>query len=207
MEVAMKGRKSFISLLTLALLMSFSPIAAWAQGGVILELVAQIYGATCAIGVQGYYAYIGVGNQLVVLDVSNPLNPTLIGQTDILPDSVGDVAITGNYAFVANEHGGLRVIDVSNPANPIEVGFYDTPGYAHDVVLAGNYAYVADTWGGLRVIDISNPINPTEVGIYDTPRALGVAVVGNYAYIADYEEGLRIVDVSTPANPIGDRHC
>ena len=46
--------------------------------------------------------------------------------------------------IVADEFAGLRVINVANPANPVEVGFYDTPGYAEGVAIAGSTAYVAD---------------------------------------------------------------
>ena len=40
------------------------------------------------------------------------------------------VAVSGNYAYVADGVAGLQVIDVSNPANPQRVGGYDTSGYA-----------------------------------------------------------------------------
>ena len=30
------------------------------------------------------------------------------------------------------------------PPSPVEVGYYDTPGYARGVAVSGNYAYVAD---------------------------------------------------------------
>jgi hypothetical protein len=36
------------------------------------------------------------------------------------------VAVSGNYAYVADGNAGLQVIDVSNPANPQRVGGYDT---------------------------------------------------------------------------------
>ena len=79
------------------------------------------------------------------------------------------------------------MINVANPANPVEVGFYDTPGYAHGVAIAGSIAYVADGDAGLRVIDVANPANPVEVGFYDTPGyALGVAIAGSTAYVADW---------------------
>ncbi len=98
------------------------------------------------------------------------------------------MAVTGNYAYVADGAAGLRVIDVSLPSAPAEVGFYDNPGTAYGVAVAGNYAYVSAGDAGLRVIDVSLPSAPTEVGFYDTAGifAMGVAVVGNYAYVADW---------------------
>ncbi len=104
------------------------------------------------------------------------------------------MAVSGNYAYVADADAGLQVIDVSNPANPQRVGGYDTSGYAYGVAVSGNYAYVADCDAGLQVIDVSNPANPQRVGGYDTSGyAYGVAVSGNYAYVADGDWGLMIL--------------
>jgi hypothetical protein len=65
------------------------------------------------------------------------------------------VAVSGTYAYVADNWVGLRVIDVSNPSSPREVGFYDTPGQASGVAVSGvsgSYAYVADWDGGLVIL-------------------------------------------------------
>ena len=43
------------------------------------------------------------------------------------------VAVSGNYAYVADGGAGLQVIDVSNPANCVRVGGYNTSGNASDV--------------------------------------------------------------------------
>jgi hypothetical protein len=83
-----------------------------------VELVGQIGGACLAVAVQGRYAYIGVGPRLVVLDVSNPAGPLLLGRTAVLPGLVHGVAVAGTLAYVADGEAGLRVVDVSNPASP-----------------------------------------------------------------------------------------
>ncbi len=77
-------------------------------------------------------------------------DPVLIGQWPGWPRGPAcGVAVSGNYAYVADEDAGLQVIDVSNPANPQRVGGYDTSGYANGVAVSGNYAYVADVRCGL----------------------------------------------------------
>ncbi len=108
------------------------------------------------------------------------------------------VAVSGNYAYVADNSRGLRIINIANPAAPTEAGSYDTWGYALGVAVSGNYAYVAIAFSGLRIINIENPAAPTLAGFYyDTPGvARGVAVSGNYAYVADGESGLGIYDIS-----------
>ena len=119
----------------------------------------------------------------------------------------GDVAVQGDYAYVAAE-AAFTVIDISDPAFPAQVGSWDTPGIAFGVAAAGAYAYVADAEEGLRVIDISDPAAPVEVGSWDTPGcAHGVAVAGGYAYVADGYGGLRVIDISDPAAPMEVGSC
>ena len=176
-----------------------------------VELVSQTGGAIKAVAVQGSYAYIGVGPHLVILNVSNPAQPTAVGRTGVLPDIVEGIAVSGNYAYIAGGYSGLHIFDISNPSSPTEVGVFDTPNYALGVAVAGNYAYVADGYKGLRIINVTNPAAPTEVGAYDTPAyAQQVAVAGNYAYIAEAQawdgsqwvkSSLRIINVANPAAP------
>jgi hypothetical protein len=76
---------------------------------------------------------------LQVIDVSKPANPQRVGGQDTSGQALR-VAVSGNYAYVADEAAGLQVIDVSNPASPPRVGGYDTSGEAYDVAVSGTYA-------------------------------------------------------------------
>ena len=127
--------------------------------------------------------------------------PELVGSY-VTPAWAHGVAVSGGYAYVADDIAGLRVIDVSDPSALEEVGFCDTPTQAQDVAVAGGYAYVADGITGLRVIAVSDPSAPEEVGFWDTPgEAVDVAVASGYAYVADGAAGLRVIDVSDPSAP------
>jgi len=52
------------------------------------------------------------------------------------------IAVSGNYAYVADYSAGLKVINISDPSAPTFAGSYDTPGDAINVTIAGDYAYV-----------------------------------------------------------------
>jgi hypothetical protein len=169
-----------------------------------VELVGQIGGMAKAVTVAGSYAYVGVGPRLVILHIADPANPTVIGQTPVLPGLVNGVVVAGSYAYVAAGSGGLRVFDVANPAAPVEVGVYATPDAVNGVAVVGSYAYVADFTAGLRVVNVANPAAPVEVGFYDTfGYVYGIAVAGNYAYLANSNTGLRVINVANPAAPVG----
>ena len=153
------------------------------------------------IAVVGNYAYVAGSSTggLRIVNIANPTAPSLVGFYDS-PGMALDVAVAGNYAYVADGSAGLRVINISNPAAPSAVGSY-TSAWAQRVAVVGNYAYVVAQDHGLRVLNVSNPATPTEVGSYDTPSyAIDISVSGNYAYIADYNS-VRVVNVSNPAVP------
>jgi len=154
------------------------------------------------VQVVGNYAYVAdASSGLQIIDISNPLTPTLKGNYNTSGAAYG-VQVVGNYAYIADGDPGLQIIDISNPLTPTFKGNYDTSGTAIDVQVLGNYAYVADDYKGLQIIDISNPLTPTLQGNYDTSgNAWDVQIVGNYAYVADYESGLQIIDISNPLTP------
>ncbi|HOC42782.1 MAG TPA: hypothetical protein PKJ99_07145 [Thermoanaerobaculales bacterium] len=156
-----------------------------------------------AVAIAGDHAYIAGRRELLIADVSDPSAPRPVGNVR-LPHRVWahDVAVSGSYAYVADNDSVLRVIDVSTPSAPVEVGSKHFTGDARSVAVSGSYAYVAAFRGGLWVIDVSTPSAPRLVGWVDIPgTAESVAVSGSYAYVTD-RNSLRIIEVSTPTAPV-----
>jgi hypothetical protein len=120
-----------------------------------------------------------------------------------------DVAVDGDFAYLADGDPGLKVIYIVDPTSPVQVAVCNTPGSARSVAVAGDYAYVVDTDVGLQVVDISDPVHPALLGSCDvaTSNPSGVAIAGNYAYVGDYSEGLKVVDISDPTNPVPAGGC
>jgi uncharacterized repeat protein (TIGR01451 family) len=168
----------------------------------LADLIGQMGGTMRAVAVAGNYAYVGFGLRLVVMDVSNPASPLVVGQSPFLPNVIEDIALSGNLAYVASGASGLQIIDISSPASPVRRGGYDTSGTAHAVFTAGTLTYVADGSSGLQIIDVGDPANPVRRGGYDTPEeAWDVTVTNDLAYLASGGSLLQIIDVSDPTNP------
>jgi hypothetical protein len=124
-------------------------------------------------------------------------NVEFVGSYDA-PGSAYDVAVAGNFAYVAAVSAGLRIIDVSDPAAPFEAGFYDIPAYAEGVAVAGGYTYVADTDGGLFILRLTGEDAPMFVQfIHLAPiqPQLGLELVVGLARIVD--ENLQAVAGAT----------
>lgn len=172
-----------------------------------VDIVSQFSEDVFDVAVVGSYAYIGQGQDFVVLDIIDVANPSEVGRITA-PSEVNDIAVSGNYAYLANGDNGISVVDIVTPSSPVLVGSYDTDGYARDIDVSGNYACVADS-SSLVIVDVSNPSSPTLAGTYDTIGfANGVTVSGNYAYVADDgkgifdgSNGLVTVDISNPSSP------
>ncbi|MEZ4866387.1 MAG: C13 family peptidase [Caldilineaceae bacterium] len=169
-----------------------------------VRLLSESGGAMGALFFVGSRAYLGEGYRVTVLDWSDPAQPTVLGHTPLLPDTISNLVVVDNYAYVADDRGGLRIFNMSNPAQPNQVGHYDVDGITQ-VAVAGNLALVgeryADGGGVLHLLSVQNRAAPTELGHYDSPDDIGkVVVVGNLAYFND-TSGLRILDISNPAAP------
>ena len=110
-----------------------------------------------------------------------------------------DVAVQGQYAYVADGQGVL-IVDVSTPSNLVVVGSSDAGG--RSVAVSGHYAYIAGGYASLAVVDVSNPPQPQTVGRYETPGdSWGVTASGDYAYLIVRDTGLEVVGISDPLNP------
>jgi len=198
----------------------------------------SLFGAY-GIAVQGAYAYVAaqgcltgqpcpnasVGNSLVVVDVSTPSAPTIVGSVvnSTLPAPwagtnalwhATSVAVSGNYAYVTAAYANrLTVLDISDPHNPIIVAsLLDSNRLSFDVDVAvqNGYAYVADQTNGLgrmAVVDVRNPLQPLVAGMITNSTWLNgayrVKVRGNFAYVAGlYSAAVSAIDISNPQTPL-----
>jgi hypothetical protein len=174
-----------------------------------MQVVGQIGGQSLAVAVDGSVAYLGVGPRLVTLQISDPAAPALLGESEVLPGVVRDVAVAGGVAFVAAGDAGVRTLDVSDPANPYETGTVPTLADAQLVSVQDATAFVGesrcetgDCTGGLRIADISISADGDTIGFLEMPdRVNSVFPLGAYAYVG-HRQGLSVVDVSDPRQPI-----
>lgn len=169
--------------------------------GFTVELASRLEGEIFNVAITGNYAYAADNGTLVIVDISDPASPTLIGSYET-HDPIYDIETADNYAFVANYRDGLTILDVTNPTSPELISNYNATALTSDVAVKDKYVFLADNYNGLVVLNITDPILPIPVGIYDTAGfAEGLAIEGNYAYVADGINGLVIVNITDPAIP------
>ncbi|WP_370574707.1 PGF-pre-PGF domain-containing protein [Methanomethylovorans sp.] len=170
------------------------------------DFSSHLGGSISNVAVVGNYAYLGQGQDMLVVDITDVSDPLEVGRITT-PSLVNNVAVSGNYAYVANGENGLLIVDITNKATPTIKGNY-TSGSAYGVAVSENYAYVADGEDGLVIVDVSDPASPTLEDVYDTAGdASGVVVSGDYAYVADGTNGLVVVDIADPSSPSLEGTC
>jgi uncharacterized repeat protein (TIGR02543 family) len=153
-------------------------------------------------------AYLSCGGELVIVNVSDKYSPSRLGSCDTIESQARSVAVSGNYAFVADYHHGLRVIDVSSSSSPTEVGFLPLSEMTRELKVYGDFVYASvrahlTTGGlqGLRVIDVSTPSSPVLRSTYEIPDGVGIPDMddsGRYLFVPAYANGVRILDVQNP---------
>jgi hypothetical protein len=85
---------------------------------------------------------------------SYEVRPELVGNINT-SGRTKDIHVVGNYCYLADGSGGLKIVDITNPYAPVFVEAYETP-YAYGVFADENYVYIADRDYGLMVFEIDS---------------------------------------------------
>ena len=159
----------------------------------------------------GHYAMV-VSEQtgLSVVDLDNPTQPKLVGQS--APSDLSGaraIELQLRYAFVL-DRTGMKVFDITHPEQPKLVPEATvTLADARNLTVSRTFAYVAAGSQGLAIIDVQNPEKPKPPVFFNAGGsindaydvAIGSTNVSYFAYVADGHNGLRVVkliDTDTP---------
>lgn len=163
--------------------------------------------------------YVATTSGLLVYNISDPFNPTLI--TTLLPtlDFVSVRGIAGHGYVYANSltDDKTYVIDITTNTvvSSISYGAITTlrrPWVYQDD--AGNYfLYVVNDSGDLWIVDINNPLSPTIIASWNSPAGGIANLPGGSVYVKDdfayvltskgNDQGyVYMLDVHNPTNPV-----
>ncbi len=146
---------------------------------------------------------------LRTLDISDPLNPRILGFCE-LPKESHYISLVGDYIYIDNYFDEFLIINISDLSNPILARSFDTRfGNSY---LSGNFLYVASRGEGLKIFDVTNPLYPSFIKLtVFLGGAEDVVVVDNHAYVTngDYSDGnnwregqVRVFNISNPRDPL-----
>lgn len=173
--------------------------------------LSQVY----AVVVRWPYAYLAETGKLEIVDLAPSLQsqaPTRAGWTAIIGNG-NDIALSGDYALVADSGNCVDIVDVADPANPAVVGNFLTTGYVAAVGARGSYGYAVTLSSPqtFYIFSLVNPLQPSQIGSFAPSLGGGyvdsLTISGDYAYLSSRNGsgtgyGMAIVDVSDPAAPV-----
>jgi hypothetical protein len=139
------------------------------------------------MAVSGSRAYFGYGNQIVVMDVSDPALPQQLGFV-YTPSLIRDITEDGSVLYLGM-HSGLGVVDASDPTDPVfvtEMPMMEATVF--HVAVSGSFLYMATgSWvAGLVIVDITQPSVPRVIGNIEG-LAFSVATSGDVVYVGGDE--------------------
>jgi hypothetical protein len=137
---------------------------------------------------------------LQVISLSDPVNPSLMGEYGTLPN-VEDVAAADDLVYVSDgAQLGLQAIEIGVSGLRFR-GIAEPARWANGYTIVDGYAYVPLWLDGFCIVDVRDPDDPQEVADVDLGVAEQAAVVGKQAYVTIGYEGLAVLDVTDPAAP------
>ena len=189
-----------------------------ARPAVAASMAGSVHGSyETAVAVQSGIAFVVGLDRLHVMDVSDPAAIVEVGELARAEDAPiqytrtvsdftvsgyeraesapRDVAVHGDYAYLASGSSGLRVIDVSTPSAPVEVGSAEASSLQR-LVVAGSWVFAYDfdfpprpgRTGTLLAIDVSHPEAPTveaALGMSEPHPFMDIAAHGGLVYASD----------------------
>lgn len=172
------------------------------------------------VWIEGDYIYAatdGVGEGMIVIDISDPSNPKAVSSFYGGVSVLHDIYVRNGLAFLSHWGAGLIILDVGNgmlggsPENPVEVGRVITDGgETHNAWYwpETGYVFVGEEDfrrpGRVHVVDASDLSHPREVvsfsvrsgGRGDPPHNFWLDESRGILYAAWHSEGVRAVDVT-----------
>jgi hypothetical protein len=185
---------------------------------VTFRVAAQLGGTAGTIALDGSIVYLGVGQRLMAVDISDPMAPRFLGQSDALPDvvqalAVGD-GVTGGLVYVGAGRD-VHVFDVSDPVAPTRISTFSSlndleEGSWSGIIPAGEVVYTVNHVSGtdvfftrLTAFDLRDPTQPVVTAMHDLPGHAGIAASGEVIYIA-HEGKVQLVDAATFHTTLGE---
>jgi hypothetical protein len=134
-----------------------------------------------------------------IVNIHNPDSLYTIGKfyTGGTPN---DIAIQGNFAYVATGRPGLTILDLSNPTSPVRVGVLDFGKETYRILIKDTTAYVGSD-SAVNIINISSAVDPVWINQTITPSygPSDMYIDEQRLYCLIASTGTAIYDITIPS--------
>lgn len=149
-------------------------------------------------------------NKAIVVDVSTPASPTVLGRTAAIGSTHRGTAWVSNtvFAVASRDDKTIMMVDASTPSAPVQVGSYVTPNGLGSVSTPVLWDSTSSTLyygnfgtGAVLALDVSTPSAPTlkdSLLISPNSEQLALTGTGRLLIACRNNNTLVLVDCSTP---------
>jgi hypothetical protein len=170
-----------------------------AVGGTTGIWATGLYGNACvACGSDGFG----------ILDLSDPVRPTVDSTGLLAYDDSRDIFVQGAHAIVANDQRGARLLNVADPTHPLEIAAFDTAGAApqcdaarltDSLVYMGWWGY--DGWRGLYISNYADSTGPSLLGKCATLSPINAMALKDSFLFAAGQTKFQLLSIQDPTHP------
>jgi hypothetical protein len=130
------------------------------------------------------------------------LNVTRLAQLYDFWEWVYDLAVSGNYVYIADGNRGLQILDFSTPTAPQQLLRMPLPGCITELAVASALLCTGGVPFEIRILDISNPAAPLMLGSCQaTYEEFTLDIQDDFLYVCNRSGPLEIFDLSDPTQP------
>jgi hypothetical protein len=166
----------------------------------------EIYGHK--ITVLDTIALIQHNSKLIIVNISNPYNPYLMGSylypTDYYPFSQKTFCTQNQYAYCIMSQSSIGIVDFSNPSNPFLLNTINFPPSSSldCIYVKDNLLFAADNgWNEISIYDITNPHNLCYLGKFTyNLKTSDIAYKDGYLFTVNNNHGCNIIELSSVHN-------
>lgn len=167
------------------------------------------------------YALIGADQGIVILDISQPVNPVFLFQLPGNRSIWHEIKVRGQFAYAVSEgsdtngvKNGVQIMDLRYLPDSVPYRFWQGDGIiagqlitAHTVTVDGDYLYInghnINTLGkGVLICSLSDPWNPVYVGAVTANYSHDSYVRGNLLFSSEIFAGqFSVYDIANKTSP------
>lgn len=155
----------------------------------------------------GGYAYVGRADgapqEFVIINVSNPLSPSVVSGLSGVGDEINDIYVFNGRAYLGTEDNSrsMIVIDVSSSTAPVELGSLNIGMHVYGIYVQSEPRIYVGGKTKFYVSDASNPSNIITMGSSTIGnKTRDVAFASPYAFLGteDSNKEFQVWNVSNP---------
>ena len=148
------------------------------------------------------YAFVDEARFLVI-DVSSPDNPLVIGECAIPADTAGKAVVVDDRLYAGLSHAGIAAYSLSEPHDPELIGWMDVAG-GGVMAIGEGFSIVSASSGAVNIYDTLEWPAPAHRAVIEiAEECTGLVLDGDRAVLSfsTAPVAMQVIDIADPAHP------